>query len=1763
MGFERARDLLGIAILLGLIVERARMMCETEFSKERVGAKMAWSIGPTQAGMMNLYGEVFIMTMTSDEKMSSRVKLMNFNISEIGVINSSAGDTSTTFLCDSSKNCIIATRNGNKVNRAEKSIFKYSNSQVNIIKDAVRIDSQFYGLLFENFIVVVDTTKALLTGFEKGAQSPQANIYSADSIHGMCTRGNDDGILFYVKNWTLCNHRPSIPDSESCFDFSLEIDIMSQLSGQPHQPLGCDISASENQAVIGSYYGVIVINLSDNYVRLLEIDGGAGYPKFFTNKADSIEYLTFITSKNELARAKYTLRSSSPTILNSIRFHSHSINQNYQIEKVPETADSTLYFGKVGTEGLFTFQITSNPGQLDLFGAEVDTSTFRQVSEEIFEYQFIGRSIGVQVTREDGSIIGLRNYVAPPLQFNPSNGYDYIYRVGDEFKVWDDITGTGSLIGSTSEDCYGGINKSPFVAFTFNQGVYIGVTGYESGGSKGQRILSMDTSNKCSVSFRNKPSDSDYIPRALLVGKFGAYEFMFTFLQTKILILKGLGNGLFPYSSSYEKTFLLNSDDKVGKVQIITETSLIVNINEYRTDVFTLYPHNSTMVRTKSFFDKITQLMFLNKSLEYWLIGENIMRFNKDFDESTAFTFTSQLVPGSKFVITYSGNSTIVIMSPTGFSSIVFHESWLCLKCHPDCRTCSGLTSSQCLNCDTTLFTFDQLTSRCRRICAAGKFVNDDNKCEDCYEHCTQCIGPGKTQCTSCAANYELDFSNSCSIPCAEVAEFREMESNSCQRCAPTCRHCRGPNVNDCEDCYEGFELVDSMCFGICQSDYYRKPAPDYQCSKCNELCSECTGPAVTDCSSCQLSATLIVEESYCQPKCLEGFYPLEDKCVKCHSSCKWCKDGTENGCIRCFNNYRLLDSGSCLCDTENGYFLEDDSCIRCHSSCKKCTQSSMFDCVECNPNFFTYEPIIDLDGGAYKCRSECPKNSFTDVDLRKCTECHESCQECNGPLDTDCKSCKIGTLYIRDIQSCVEKCPSIKYAISEDGLTCDRCGAYCQECQNFNPSSCIECEPQSFLYRGACYTRCPIGTRPDTSLSSKTTCVKCQRNCRVCESSKCQECETNYLLVDGDCMTFCPTGYIFDALKHICQKIICMENCDICATSTTCAKCKEKSMADIIVLEIEKKCFECVESNGLVQVGESCQELCGDGFLYKLGNSTHQCDDGNIRDGDGCNDQCQIERGYTCTREHSLNSETMDIRDLCQLITKGTIHRNLTVQAQVIFYLDFNIDVIVNPLRISTNYRLNYTSDEGNITVVFEYEIIRTSSRQYSLILDNEVLISSKEDFKGTISLVQYKEILNDELLRDSNGYVVDMTSLTSDFTLQVANLRSEIKIKNIETDTKSLVSSLMIQTILAFLILNPIVYDIAVNVLLKLIYIRVTDIKLPPVFYSFMSVICSSLEFNPGKTDFENTNKNQVSYIDNLFGLKLQDFETLPKFQNIGMSRLFVKSGLPLLTIGVLLYLISMIVEIFYNSLTGLFINQHTGDTKRLWRKKHWMWRELLEFLAINLVWRRVVLWFFGIIPRLTLSLFLDLREFSFDTPANMVSSIFSILTLLLLLPLTIGLISTSLTFFSTVSLLDTSLTANSPISFLLPFKPSSRLSPYYLPLRYIMRPVLLSLTHVFFYNWPNLLLVFSSVLYLLEIIILSTFKPCKNWALMAKFIIENIALITINALAYAGQQRDGQPQSTLGEVAGWTSVVVVLLWGLGVAVLGCRLKHVEKGV
>ena len=74
----------------------------------------------------------------------------------------------------------------------------------------------------------------------------------------------------------------------------------------------------------------------------------------------------------------------------------------------------------------------------------------------------------------------------------------------------------------------------------------------------------------------------------------------------------------------------------------------------------------------------------------------------------------------------------------------------ICKLCHPECATCSGPRSDQCITCHHLRGFKLQVDKTCRRGCLPQTFAVDEKTCADCHPECKECDGYTHTSCTEC-----------------------------------------------------------------------------------------------------------------------------------------------------------------------------------------------------------------------------------------------------------------------------------------------------------------------------------------------------------------------------------------------------------------------------------------------------------------------------------------------------------------------------------------------------------------------------------------------------------------------------------------------------------------------------------------------------------------------------------------------------------------------------------------------------------------------------------------------------------------------------------------------------------------------------------------------------------------------------------------------------------------------------------------------------
>ena len=86
--------------------------------------------------------------------------------------------------------------------------------------------------------------------------------------------------------------------------------------------------------------------------------------------------------------------------------------------------------------------------------------------------------------------------------------------------------------------------------------------------------------------------------------------------------------------------------------------------------------------------------------------------------------------------------------------------------------------------------------------------------------------------------------------------------------------------------------------------------------------------------------------------------------------------------------------------------------------------------------------------------------------------------------------------------------------------------------------------------------------------------------------------------------------------------------NCDCGNTATGCTGC---SFCNVVTG------YRCQTGDAPADMS-TCTEVCGDSINYEQGT---KCDDGNLRNNDGCSNTCTIETGYKCRFTTTTTKDT------------------------------------------------------------------------------------------------------------------------------------------------------------------------------------------------------------------------------------------------------------------------------------------------------------------------------------------------------------------------------------------------------------------------------------------------------------------------------------------------------------------------------------------
>ncbi|CAD8119137.1 unnamed protein product [Paramecium sonneborni] len=377
--------------------------------------------------------------------------------------------------------------------------------------------------------------------------------------------------------------------------------------------------------------------------------------------------------------------------------------------------------------------------------------------------------------------------------------------------------------------------------------------------------------------------------------------------------------------------------------------------------------------------------------------------------------------------------------------------------------------------------------------------------------------------------------------------------------------------------------------------------------------------------------------------------------------------------------------------------------------------QEQIVNKLEMNIN---YEQSYDLDMAQFSCIFQCSfcinnqcmqynygyyLNPYTNLCLTICGDfIQQSYEQCDDYM--------IGIFMINyninDYDGC-SNCQLIQYEKCDQDPEIIK--HHCQVCFQ---GKCLKCNDGLLLDGDVCISVCGdglINVQEEECDTEYEGCEKCKimngyicgklpfSTCSTCDK-ECKKC-TNLDGINLICLS-CIDGYY--AVEDKCLK--CDQNCINCnLQSNLCTSC------------FREDCDFCESTPGLfadIKI-KKCNSICGDGIQVQF---YEQCDDHNLKNGDGCDSQCNLEYlddefnkfkdcQFKGNNTYDLTiKQSSDLNLLCNTQCQYRQHRYSILQLQLLSFeftksvYKFNIiHVKLNYIRANQIYRQILSQDKIN----------------------------------------------------------------------------------------------------------------------------------------------------------------------------------------------------------------------------------------------------------------------------------------------------------------------------------------------------------------------------------------------------------------------------------------------------------------------------------
>jgi cysteine-rich repeat protein len=364
-------------------------------------------------------------------------------------------------------------------------------------------------------------------------------------------------------------------------------------------------------------------------------------------------------------------------------------------------------------------------------------------------------------------------------------------------------------------------------------------------------------------------------------------------------------------------------------------------------------------------------------------------------------------------------------------------------------------------------------------------------------------------------------------------------------------------------------------------------------------------------------------------------------------------------------------------------------------------------------------------------CLDQCPANSYpTDINGGKV--CRNCLRQLSQTLQGNTCICPAGQTYFEGNcyttsqlpPNCTNKQLLINgQCVDKNILAALNCPA--NSAPTANRTSC-RCNSGFESVNNECLPLCPPNSRRTSYGICACTYGFIMNSSQLCESicpknsqwrTDLNECRCNYdyQMVQGVCSS-CPAGQVYDPNTGSCLVVynaVNNANDQVGVVSVTCGLYQTyqngKCVCNANSIDSNGNCYPCPSftfkngntcmncpaycqtcqststcqscQTGFDLINGVCQEKCGDGRRFVV-----ECDDGNLRNGDGCSSNCRVETGYICTGGSAISTDT------CQRTNGGGSTLTISMAQGYPRYISSGIlaSFIVNPPIIRSQAELD-----------------------------------------------------------------------------------------------------------------------------------------------------------------------------------------------------------------------------------------------------------------------------------------------------------------------------------------------------------------------------------------------------------------------------------------------------------------------------------------